>query len=47
MSGKILGEEEGLGCEKMPWKKLKVFEIEVGKKNCSFKIIWGLTSGAH
>lgn len=46
MSGKILGEKEDLGCQKIPWKKLKVFEIEVGK-NCFFKIVWGLTSGTH
>lgn len=26
--------------------ELKVFEVEV-RKNCFFKIIWGLTSGAH
>lgn len=45
MSGKILGEEEGLGCQKTSWKKLKVFEIEVGK--IAFSKSFGVSLLAH
>ena len=46
MSGRVLGKAEGSGCEKMPWKELRVFEFGVENK-IAFSKSFGVSLLAH
>lgn len=46
LTGSVLGEAEGLGCKKMPWKELRVFEFGVEDKT-AFSKSFGVSLLAH